>query len=64
LLLSRGRIVCEVKPKDVTLEHQRATFSASEPPKHARAVSRKIELTRFSYQSATRAVAIRCGQER
>ena len=54
LLLSHGRIVCEGKPHDVTIEYQRSTLLASEPPAHAKEVSRKIECTRFSYQNANR----------
>jgi homopolymeric O-antigen transport system ATP-binding protein len=56
LLLSHGRIVREGRPNDVTLEYQRSTLLASDPPEHAKRVSRKIECTRFSYQSANRAV--------
>jgi ABC-type polysaccharide/polyol phosphate transport system ATPase subunit len=55
VLLSHGRIVCEGKPQDVTLEYQRSTLLVSEPPVHAKGVSRKIECTHFSYQSANRA---------
>ena len=51
LVLSHGRIVCEGKPKDVTLEYQRSTLLASEPPPHTKGVSRTIECTRFSYRS-------------
>ena len=54
LLLSHGRIVCEGRPQDVTLEYQRSTLSASGPPEHERGVSRKIECTNFSYQGANR----------
>jgi ABC-type polysaccharide/polyol phosphate transport system ATPase subunit len=59
LLLSRGRIVCEGKPNEVTLEYQRSTLLASEPPEHARGVSRKIECTRFSYRNANSAAGER-----
>jgi ABC-type polysaccharide/polyol phosphate transport system ATPase subunit len=52
LVLSRGGIVCEGKPTAVTLEYQRSSMLASEPPEHAKGVSRKIECTRFSYRSA------------
>ncbi|MBZ5622003.1 MAG: ABC transporter ATP-binding protein [Acidobacteriia bacterium] len=55
LLLSHGRIVCEGRPQNVTLEYQRSTLLASEPPEHAKGVSRKIECTRFSYWNANRA---------
>jgi ABC-type polysaccharide/polyol phosphate transport system ATPase subunit len=55
ILLSRGRIVCEGKPQDVTLEYQRSTLLASEPPEHEKGVSRKIECTNFTYQGANRA---------
>jgi ABC-type polysaccharide/polyol phosphate transport system ATPase subunit len=55
LLLSHGRIVCEGKPQDVTLEYQRSTLLASEPPAHSKVVSRMIECTQFSYQGANRA---------
>jgi len=54
ILLSHGRIVCEGRPQDVTLEYQRSTLLISEPPAHAREVSGKIECPRFSYQSANR----------
>ena len=57
LLLRQGRIACEGKPHDVTLEYQRSTLLASEPPAHAKGVSQKIECTRFSYQSANRAAS-------
>ena len=63
VLLSHGQIICEGKPQDVTLEYQRSTLSASGPPAHAQNVSRKIECTHFSYESATRAAgdAVRPG---
>ncbi|HEY6344890.1 MAG TPA: ABC transporter ATP-binding protein [Bryobacteraceae bacterium] len=51
LLLSRGQIVCEGKPHHVTLAYQQSNLSASQPPEHARAVSRKIECTHFSYSN-------------
>ncbi len=54
LLLSHGRLVCEGKPQDVTLEYQRSTSLVSEPPVRARGVSRKIECTRFSCEATNR----------
>ena len=63
LLLSHGRIVCEGRPNEVTLQYQRSTLLASEPPEHLKGVSRKIECTRFSYDSATRPGApVRSGE--
>lgn len=54
LLLGHGQIVCEGKPGTVTLEYQKSALIASEPPEHAGHVSRKIECTRFSCESASR----------
>jgi Wzt C-terminal domain len=51
LVLSHGRIICEGKPKEVTQEYQRSTLLASEPPEHAKDVSRTVECTRFSYRN-------------
>src|SRR5580704_18364835 len=47
LLLSHGRLVCEGRPQEVTLEYQRSTSVVSEPPVRARGISRKIECTHF-----------------
>jgi ABC-type polysaccharide/polyol phosphate transport system ATPase subunit len=65
LLLSRGRVVCEGKPQEVTLEYQRSTLLTSGPPEHARQVSRKIECTAFRYQNASRGAEepVRTGDE-
>ena len=52
LLLSKGEIVYQGNPRDVTLEYQRRTLLASEPPAHVREASRMIEFTHFSYRSA------------
>jgi ABC-type polysaccharide/polyol phosphate transport system ATPase subunit len=54
ILLSHGRLVCEGRPQDVTLEYQRSTLLASDPPAPAGQVSRKIECTRFSFQAVNR----------
>ena len=52
LLLSRGQIVYEGEPREVTLEYQRCTLLASETPAHIPEVSQVVECTRFSYRSA------------
>jgi hypothetical protein len=64
LLLSQGEIVYEGNPRDVTLEYQRRTSLASEPPAHVPEVSGVIECTRFSYRSAAREVgqSVRTGE--
>ena len=54
LLLSHGRLVCEGRPQEVTLEYQRSTSLVSEPPVRARGLSRKIECTRFSCEAPNR----------
>lgn len=51
LLLSRGEIAYEGNPRHVTLEYQRCTLLASEPPGHVPEMSRVIECMHFSYRN-------------
>jgi ABC-type polysaccharide/polyol phosphate transport system ATPase subunit len=54
LLLSQGQIAYEGAPRDATLEYQRHTLLASEPPTDVPEVSGVIKCTRFSYRSLSK----------
>jgi ABC-type polysaccharide/polyol phosphate transport system ATPase subunit len=54
LLLSHGRILREGRPREVILEYQQCSLTASAPPNFAGQLSRTVECTAFSYTSTSR----------
>lgn len=54
LLLNHGRILQEGRPREVILEYQQCSLTASTPPTFAGQLSRTVECTAFSYRSTSR----------
>jgi len=64
LLVSRGQVAHEGKPRDVITEYQQSALMAAEPPKRVGKMSRAVECTGFTYagRDAAHPESVRTGE--